>query len=123
MKNYSVTDVQYVNGKLLDKVRNLMKYSYSKVVSIMNISNNMELSLYPNPTFGPLFIENNFEEDNYINVELYSSLDFLIYKKTFNQGNIRSIIEFNMIDLPLGMYIVKVIDDQKNIYLGKFFKL
>lgn len=87
-------------------------YEYSNTITVSTEENKEFISIYPNPTNGTFFIEQNNIVENSI-VCIYDQMGKKIVEKDLSNSN--TIHEFN---LPNGMYYVTVISD-KEIYSNK----
>ncbi len=90
-------------------------YYKTDKTDIFDKQNNSNLKIYPNPTKGILFIENNSFEIN--EIEIYDLYGKLILKK-----EIRNIKEnINLTSLPAGVYFLGI-KNENSYYLQKIIK-
>jgi len=77
--------------------------------------NRDEITIFPNPFSNLTNIKFNTEFQN-ITLEIYNSLGQLVKEKNNISGNTTTIYRDN---LPVGLYIIRLTEDKKVIYLGK----
>ena len=71
------------------------------------------LIIYPNPSNGIITIETKNKTDNKLEVLIYCEIGALVLKKELNSNKLK-------VDLPKGMYFIKLKYDEK-IYMKKLF--
>jgi hypothetical protein len=78
---------------------------------IYEFENNNKINLYPNPSNGNVTIESDIKSLRELSIEVYNETGMLVLNMELNSNKLR-------LDLPNGMYFIKLIDDSK-IYLKK----
>jgi len=78
---------------------------------IDEFENSDKVNIYPNPSNGNVTIESSIINLRNLRIEIYNEIGILVLNKELNSNNLR-------LDLPNGMYFIKLIDDKK-IYLKK----
>lgn len=73
--------------------------------------NSDKINIYPNPSNGNVTIESSIINLRDLRLEIYNEIGILVLNNELNSNNLR-------LDLPNGMYFIKLIDDKK-IYLKK----
>lgn len=84
------------------------------VTSVINISNKIDFSVFPNPTTDEIKISFNLNSSSEIEIELYNSLgqNVKIFSKAKYEAG-KHIINFSVANLPVGVYHLKFsADDQ-----------
>jgi len=78
---------------------------------IDEFENSDKVNIYPNPSNGIVTIESSIINPRDLRIEIYNEIGILVLNKELNSNNLR-------LDLPNGMYFIKLVDDI-NIYLKK----
>ena len=81
-------------------------FSYSKTAFVETTKTPSRLKIYPNPSEGLYTIENIFEENEIINIQVYDVFGKLISKETVSSN--QSTMELNLEDLEAGWYFVSL---------------
>ena len=92
----------------IDNSGNLSAMQSTKV---LEIDNNNEINVYPNPTENIIKVEFEHQTNQKINVELYDLTSKLIFLKSYSTDDVA--VDLN--DFNSGIYILKVKDDEGNI--------
>ncbi len=80
-------------------------------LGIDEFENSDKINIYPNPSNGNITIESSSINLRDLRIEIYNEIGILVLNKELNSNNLR-------LDLPNGMYFIKLFDDKK-IYLKK----
>jgi len=108
-----------VNYYRLKEVNLDSSFTYSKIVSVTFTFSN--IVIFPNPSTGQIYIQNNtnFSNGLPLSIEIINSLGQVLLRQTGAIGNIITL------DLPPNIqndvYIVKVINSNKNVQAKKIF--
>jgi len=80
----------------------------------LNIIND-KIKIYPNPTRGKLTIslDDTFTKD--IDILIFNEKGMMVRNKKNQRWNIRNDIEFDISELPKGIYFIKIINDDKSV--------
>jgi hypothetical protein len=89
--------------------------------SIPEQTNNLQLTIYPNPTSNTITIETNFNERTDILISVYSSLGQLLYKSKSQKVSGQFKQTLNLSAFSQGIYFVNVNTD-KQLYSSKVIK-
>jgi predicted small integral membrane protein len=101
--SYTVKATNTVTGCSSTKTINL---SVNKCLGIINSQDMMaDVSVYPNPSNGLLIVETTRQ----LNVSIYNQLATLVFSTVTNQTN----NNFDLSQLPQGVYYIKVYDGEK----------
>ena len=103
----------------LKQVDNDGSYSYSKTVFIDNNQTPSRIKIYPNPSKGKFVIENVFEENEMINIQVYDVFGKLISKETVSSN--QSTIELNLANIESGWYFISL-EQSGKCYQEKILK-
>jgi hypothetical protein len=112
---YSITDVQPLNGTSYYRVEAVDKEgkkTYSKTLSITSNHRPQILNIYPNPAKGIINI-------NYPNIREVSILDMAgrkLVAKSFNNSNL---VQLNVASLSKGIYILQAINNKGDVQTQK----
>ena len=87
--------------------------SCDSVVYISENGSQQLLSIYPNPNNGRFFIETNSHE-RIKAIEIYNMLGQKVF---FNATYLSNVIEVNLKDKVTGLYLIKIINKNKNYFL------
>ncbi|HLY68960.1 MAG TPA: T9SS type A sorting domain-containing protein, partial [Puia sp.] len=108
-----------VNYYQLKQVNADSSFSYSKIVSAtFNFSN---ITIFPNPSTGIIYIQNNpnFSNNQPLNIEIINSLGQVLLRQTGALGNM---ITLDLApDIKNDVYIVKVINAGGQVQAKKIF--
>lgn len=85
--------------------------SAAQSTKVLEIENNNEVNVYPNPTDNIIKVEFEYQTNQEINVELYDLTGKLIFLKSYTTDNV--VVDLN--DFNSGNYLLKVKDDEGNI--------
>lgn len=114
-----LTRLTYANGTIVSYNYDANGNRISEIITggtgIMQISDNRDVSLYPNPVKKDLFIKTSSEKSV---IKIYSLQGSLLKTVPAYQSN-------NQIDvstLQSGVYLVKISSSDGKVYAGKFVK-
>ena len=82
-------------------------------VGIINNKENRQLSIFPNPTKGVIYLETDMFAND-AKVSIYNSAGVLVYKSLVNSYDQNYKIDLS--ELESGMYIINVTSDQKTLF-------
>ena len=87
---------------------------YSNIVSINkdSTSDDYNVSLYPVPSNGKLFVEFDHKNDEDINITIKNTIGQSVYKRTFNPESVKNVLSLDLSSLKHGIYFINIM--QKN---------
>ncbi|OYT11674.1 MAG: hypothetical protein B6I18_03335 [Bacteroidetes bacterium 4572_112] len=91
--------------------------------SVNNISNSMDITVYPNPVSDELFIHipTDYHYDNVVKIDIYNSIGEHIYSQMM-EFKANSILNIPFFNKKNGMYIVKA-SGTYGVFVKKIIKL
>lgn len=114
-----LTRVTYANGSIVsynyDANGNRISEIITGVTGIMQINDNAEVSLYPNPVKKDLFVKTPSEKST---INIYSLQGSLLKSIPAYQSN----KQIDVSTLQSGVYLVKISGSDGKMYAGKFVK-
>ena len=99
-----------ISRKLVTMLRSDVAEENEEVTTYMEVIEDLEIKIFPNPTNGIIYIElQNLSNSSLADIALYQLSGMLIDRKE----NIHFSTEFNITDQPAGIYILKIIAGDK----------
>lgn len=125
--SYDFTDAAFTSSTNYYRLKQIDKdgkFSYSNIVVLSNnIGTNNFITIYPNPVKNILNVKIVPTTNSKINLVVTNVYGKNVLNKNTNVGNIETIVQLDVSQLPSGTYFVKIIsEDGKEIATQKFIK-
>jgi Domain of unknown function DUF11/Secretion system C-terminal sorting domain/MAM domain, meprin/A5/mu/N-terminal domain of BNR-repeat neuraminidase len=118
--NASINDASALPGKTTVKVTAedgtteiTYEINFTVATSINEISQDLNIKLYPNPTNGIVYLSLDVNTISKGSIEVFNSTGSRVYSKNLHNKT-ESVNEINLSNLPKGMYFVKINTDNNS---------